>query len=102
MDNDEGTTISKGEHMNNDKTGGPAFPRAGYASTVDSSGEDGREGMTLRDYFAGQALMGILACNLNFEAEKNVLPDQVHLLRARIAYIHANAMIAARRKYDED
>jgi len=33
------------------KDGGPAFPRL-YAR----SDEDGRSGMTLRDYFAGEAL----------------------------------------------
>ena len=35
--------------------GGPAFP------IPESDYEDGRTGMTLRDYFAGQALAGILA-----------------------------------------
>jgi len=44
------------------------------------------EGMTLRDYFAGQAIMGILACNREW--------DEVDAL----SYEIADAMIKARNK----
>jgi uncharacterized protein YodC (DUF2158 family) len=39
------------EDMIQKKQGGPAFPPS-----------DAREGMTLRDWFAGMALQGLLAC----------------------------------------
>jgi len=46
-------------------TGGQAFPRPGY---TDGSGEhafvwSAEEGMTLRDFFAGQALIGFCVMN---------------------------------------
>lgn len=55
--------------MNNINTGGPAFPRVveqpnGYMKAV--------EGMTLRDYFAAQAMQALIAREttgaFNFEA----------------------------------
>ena len=61
--------------------GGAAFPVM-YVS----------EGMTLRDYFAGQALAGALA-DPNF----NMPPAQL----AELAYMEADAMIRARKRcYD--
>lgn len=36
-----------------EKTGGPAFPRDHHS--------DGHNGMTLRDYFAAKALLGLIA-----------------------------------------
>lgn len=58
--------------------GGAAFPVM-YVS----------EGMTLRDYFAGQALAGALA-DPNF----NMPPAQL----AELAYMEADAMLAARER----
>lgn len=51
-------------------------------------------GMSLRDYFAGQALMGILA-------NPNVIgiPDK-EVVRA--AYLHANNMLAERTRQPKD
>lgn len=46
-------TIDKGA-ANGVHTGGPAFPAAGYDER--GPGHDGQAGMSLRDYFAGQAL----------------------------------------------
>ena len=49
-----------------DDDGGPAFP-GGQFRTVQRVGEDSRDvpagpqGMSLRDWFAGQALVGLLA-----------------------------------------
>ena len=44
--------------MENINGGGPAFP----SETKDLKGDYNR-GMSLRDYFAGQALVGFLACD---------------------------------------
>ena len=69
--------------------GGPAFPRA-------SLGEDNgdrygtQDGMSLRDWFAGQALAGQMANPHTEEA------DLVEL--ARVAYRAADVMLYARRK----
>jgi hypothetical protein len=60
--------------MTND--GGPAFPRHGYNSN---------DGMTLRDWFASQALAGMLAN-----------PDSWTGVRGVMAYRYADAMLRAR------
>jgi hypothetical protein len=59
--------------------GGPAFPVI-YVS----------EGMTLRDYFAGQALAGML---INYTTQKFGVGEQTC---AKGAYEFADAMLAAR------
>jgi len=77
--------------MNKD-TGGPAFPRsdAGYSPTQD--------GMTLRDWFAGQALAG-----LSFSIGDQLLLDLANGTRGgkfiiTAAYVLADAMIEQRGK----
>ena len=69
--------------------GGPAFPVPSVAWK--EKGEDrvaiGTSGMTLRDYFAGQALAGALA-----DPTCDVSPIEL----AKIAYREADAMLAAR------
>ena len=67
--------------MNNDKTGGAAFPHV--STHMD------RTGMTLRDYFAGQALVAL--------AEHVGKFDMSHS-QAEYAYRLADAMIAEREK----
>lgn len=61
--------------MSEIKDGGPAFPSHG------SMGEVVCEGMTLRDYFAGQALVGFMVGTNE---------------PAKVAYEIADAMLAAR------
>jgi hypothetical protein len=56
--------------------GGPAFPRHAY---------DGHDGMTLRDWFAGQALAGMLANPDSWTGDRGVM-----------AYRYADAMLRAR------
>ena len=60
------------------RTGGPAFPTA-----------HDDQGMTLRDYFAGQSLAGI---NSNTTWDENGWSD-----RATSAYAAADAMLEARK-----
>lgn len=57
--------------------GGPAFPSDRFGET----------GMRLRDWFAGQALAGLIAC-------PNTSGDEIAF--SRNAYKFADAMIAAR------
>ena len=60
-------------------TGGPAFPIGSYA------------GMSIRDWFAGQAMVGILA------NDSDPSPEQVpHIVAS--AYILADAMLSQREK----
>lgn len=75
--------------------GGPAFPRD-HAS-------DGHNGMTLRDYFAGQALVGILQMvaagktdlGMNFDDEPTPHFDPYEA--AADAYLLADAMLRNRK-----
>jgi hypothetical protein len=69
--------------MKNDKTGGAAFP---HVST-----HIARTGMTLRDYFAGQALAALA---------QDLMYDMSHS-QAEYAYKLADAMIAEREKGGE-
>lgn len=67
--------------------GGPAFPAVG------AGGIQRSDGMTLRDYFAGQALIGLLAGERD---AGNYHERMVGGLTADSAYEFADAMIAAR------
>lgn len=71
------------------KDGGAAFPRsdAGYSETQD--------GMTLRDFFAGNALQGMLACSREGDAHQAWLSPSA---ASEWAYQQADAMIAEREK----
>jgi hypothetical protein len=60
-------------------TGGPAFPSA-YGTT------NGNDGLTMRDYFAGQAISGLVGQCSAIHTE----------MLANIAYNVADAMIAVR------
>ncbi len=68
--------------MNN---GGPAFPIPGGSSPFKP--DNGYDGMSLRDWFAGQALAGILANT----ARLGIIEEA-----ASTAYAYADAMLAAR------
>jgi len=74
--------------------GGPAFPTFFPDPEVGS----GYAGMTLRDYFAGQALAGYLASPINkFTHQLDVDPEQLNMgVITRDAYDLADAMISAR------
>jgi hypothetical protein len=68
-------------------TGGPAFPVVGQWYG-DKLGGQLTHGMTLRDWFAGMALQGLLASTKTNDA----------LVIAKDAYIIADAMIAESNK----
>lgn len=67
--------------MNDKNTGGPAFP---HHFTHESIGDC--QGMTLRDYFAAQAMVGLI--------QRLETRDQV----AKSAYAIADKMLEAREK----
>ena len=71
------------------ETGGPAFPRSGVKDGYGKVVGDVK-GMTLRDYFAGQVLVG-WPSTLN-----TVDAAWIEQHGAKIAYRIADAMIAAR------
>ena len=68
--------------MGQTNNGGPAFP----------SDRFGELGMSLRDYFAGQALTGLLA-------NPEQATDAEYI--ARWSYLNADAMLAERQKERE-
>ena len=69
--------------------GGPAFPQPSHNGNFVS--EYGMGGMTLRDYFAGQALMGFLSLY-----KMNGPEDQITV--SKISYEIADSMLAERTK----
>jgi hypothetical protein len=71
--------------------GGPAFP-SGLVSIGDGDHQAFSNGMTLRDWFAGQALAG-LAANCTDAGLSTWLPDSI----AARAYQYADAVIAERK-----
>jgi hypothetical protein len=76
--------------------GGPAFPRVGHVMSQDCEPEQwkaGHEGMSLRDYFAGQVLNGIVAAR----TIPATGPDCGNKM-ARAAYHVADAMLEQREK----
>lgn len=81
------------EHPSNwePEHGGPAFPRTGTGNAGVSYDFPAQNGMFLRDWFAGQALAGLLAENLE-SGQKRIDYGSA----AEFAYRFADAMIAAR------
>ena len=86
--------------MSENRDGGPAFPTAMTATTNNPVG-DGRTlqthygsqaGMTLRDYFAAQAMAG---CISNYESPINRNPKMIKMM-AEYCYSCADYMISAK------
>lgn len=73
------------------KDGGPAFPT--ITSTENGSPFTRDRGMSLRDWFAGQALAGMLE-DIYHQYRTNHGPPTVQL--ASVAYAIADAMLAER------
>ena len=77
-----------------ERTGGPAFPSVSGIRIGDREKWDpGAPGMTLRDYFAGQALAGICAAQAH-PMSTGYEPDSEEAAQA--AYRVADAMLAER------
>ncbi len=95
---DEAAAVSaarKGQTMSTTDDGGAAFARAEfYSSSIGTIA--GSKGMSLRDYFAGQAAIGILAHHKTLPTGgpglEHVIPSV-----ARESYRMADAMLAARK-----
>lgn len=69
------------------RTGGPAFP---FVALGDPNHPASEPGMLLRDYFAGQALAGMMADPATFDVPPEVI--------ARSSYRLADAMLLERAK----
>ena len=76
------------------KDGGPAFPKAACVSESGSIRDHSNDGMTLLDYFAGQAIVGLLA--------GPHLEDAIFNEIARDAYQLSAAMLVERQIRMED
>ena len=75
--------------MSEINTGGPAFPTENEGQSGPSTWR--YEGMTLRDYFAGQAMEGYNKCIRDYGWGEDIL-----LEHAKQAYAIADAMLKAR------
>lgn len=73
-------------------TGGPAFPLFGVTRVE-------QEGMTLRDHFAGQALVGLLSDAKHLAGASNIANGgPVAAVVAEMAYNFADAMLRQRER----
>lgn len=72
------------------KTGGPAFPVAGY--TGNRGAVHGTDGMSLRDYFAGQAMAALIVAPGQIGDEARAHQGKA----AEWGYVQADAMLKAR------
>ena len=84
--------------MTQKNDGGPAFPQKRlYRDGQGIDHEIHETGMTLRDYFAGQALAGIMGPNYDWFTSGTETGSRTHEA-AFFAYSLADAMLAARDK----
>ena len=79
-------------------TGGPAFPQPNHVIDTDRGREEARgwmadSGMTMLDWMAGQALVGLLACPAGSGCADG---------NAEAAYDYASAMLAEKARREAD
>lgn len=72
--------------------GGPAFPIISGGAVMFGA-EDDERGLTIRDWFAGMALQGLLAVGHPVRHSKETASDLPPL-----AYLYADAMITQRKQ----
>jgi hypothetical protein len=82
--------------MSKDNDGGPAFPVADFKGLDGFSYPTGAPGMTLRDYFAAQALAGMNASLIS--SSEFPIDPLVLVTMAESAYAQADAMLEAQKK----
>ena len=80
--------------------GGPAFPQNDLSTYNMGPAEKNNGGMTMRDWFAGQALAALSGVDPNLpgdSASRKVWPgpEELAMRRAVWSYLQADAMIAA-------
>lgn len=79
--------------------GGPAFPdpaRGAEQPIRERTPEDEPQGMSLRDWFAGQALAGLSGVDLTDQLGKPA--EEIVLLIAKSAYVLADGMLIEKAK----
>ena len=85
--------------MNDERAdGGPAFPRpVGHVTTGQMNVRE-QAGMSLRDWFAGQALAGIMAADIKIPDALGALNEVRHTpdAIAKASYDYADAMLKGR------
>jgi len=88
--------------------GGPAYPTTHYQySAPREFSPETWEGMTIRDYFAGQALASLIlragSGEADIEMERlGLIHGETDKLCAKCAYDYADAMLAEREKGQSD
>ena len=79
--------------------GGPAFPIPPYGTGDPRDGmTTARDGLSLRDWFAGQALATMTASTYWCEDPQKKINLEHYGAEARTAYAVADAMLAARKE----
>ncbi len=79
------------DNIDDIEDGGPAFPKPGTDECIDVCGS--QRGMSLRDWFAGQALAGICAIDMGDGPAQSGWEEM-----AAEAYFLADAMLAERKR----
>ena len=87
--------VLKGEIMSN-TDGGPAFPNVTHSQVGHGVRQDVTGGMSLRDWFAGQALAGLMQTMTEKRQEAMNNGECDAAWEASLAYKAADAMLAAR------
>jgi hypothetical protein len=77
--------------------GGPAYPIPWHQMSDGTSAPAEPKGMTLRDWFAGQALAGLLANPLHLRGYPDASDPELFKDTAEAAYEAADALIRDRR-----
>ena len=83
--------ILKGEYMSTPNNGGPAFP------VIKNDYDNTNQGMTLRDYFAGQVACGDASAEGGWVGNEELLPEYA-AKRAKVYYAIADALLKEREK----